>query len=120
MRVILRGELQRKRAIDLITVLDLNHTTYQVEIGEYEEDKTKSQRNYWHTLIGQLAGELGYSKGEMKEVLKLTILGPKTITLLSGEEKEVPPSSEDERKAGYSRLIDETIRIAAELGHVLS
>ena len=69
-------------------------------------------------MISLLADEIGYTPAEMKDILKDEILGLKVIEW-NGEPKEIHASSEDCKRHGYSKLIDETYRIAAEQGCVL-
>jgi len=83
------------------------------------EPKTGEQRGLWHALLADFGAELGYTLPEIKAVVKREYYGAETVTLPSGHKYEVVKSSEDEDRAGYSALIDFTLRFAAEQGVVL-
>ena len=67
-------------------------------------------------LIGIMAKELGYTPLEMKNILKVRIMGTEIVKDWEGKEVEQIPSSEAEKRHGYSLLIDGTIEIGHELG----
>ena len=90
----------------------------EVIIQEHKPDKTTEQRNWWHLLIGIMAKELGYTAGEMKSVLKNEILGQKEVEY-QGKTISREASSEELKKFGYSDLIEQTYRIASEVGIIL-
>lgn len=90
----------------------------EVIIQPHRDDKTAEQRGWFHVLCKILGEETGYTKGEVKELVKKAILGTKIIKI--GEhEKEVTESSEDQDKIGYSELIDGIYRLGAEAGIAL-
>lgn len=89
-----------------------------VIIQPHKDDKTIAQRNWFHTLCGILGNEAGYTKAEVKELVKQEILGT-TVVTIGGTEREVTASSEAEDKIGYLVLIDGLYRIAAEAGFQL-
>lgn len=83
------------------------------------KDKTAAQRNYWHQLLEAFGKEVGYSKLEMKQVIKEEVLDWVEVKLPDGTVKKVCPSSEEAERAKYAELIDHTIRRAAECGVLL-
>lgn len=91
----------------------------EIEVRQRRKEKTHDQRKAWHALLTEFGRHLGYTMPQMKEVVKRELLGSEWITLPNGKKYEVIPSSEDEDRYGYSRLIDETLRIAAENGVLL-
>lgn len=90
----------------------------EVIIQEYQPEKSNEQRNFWHLLLGLIADETGYTKEEVKELVKKAHLGTKVIEI-GGIEKEVTESSESLAKTSYADLIDYTYRLAAEAEIVL-
>ena len=92
----------------------------ELSIGPRRKEKSHQQRKKWHAMLEDMARQLGYTKPQMKEVVKSELMGSEWITLPSGRKYEVIPSSEDEDRFGYSELIEGTYRVAAENGIVLS
>jgi len=88
----------------------------QVTIEDYKHDKTAAQRGFWHVLINIMAKELGYTPLEMKNILKVKIMGTEIVKDLDGNDLEQIPSSEAEKRHGYSLLIDGTVEIGHDLG----
>jgi hypothetical protein len=117
--IILRGDLQKFNAIEWLKNYIPGDTIWEVEFRPHVEKKTMSQRNYWHKLIEIIAPHFGYTKAEMKDVVKEHVLGSQTYLGLDGVEKERLPSSEELKKKEYGELIDATIRLAAEEGIVI-
>jgi hypothetical protein len=107
----------RQNAVEAVSKLT-SEPIMEVIIQEWKEDKTASQRGFWHILIGIMAEELGYTKAQLKVILKDEILGTEQVEY-KGKIKDISASSEDEKKAGYSFLIEQTYVIAAEQGIVL-
>lgn len=106
-----RGLMTELKAMDL-------SKPKQVEIKDYKKDKTAEQRSWFHTLCGLLGEELGYTKGEMKECIKQEEIGTKEI-VIGGATRQITASSERLSREDYSKLIETTYRIAAEVGVVL-
>jgi len=91
---------------------------HQVTIEPYKDDKTAEQRKGWHLLLGILAKHCGYTLPEIKDVIKIETIGMQQMEW-KGKIIDRIPSSEDEKKHGYSDLIEQTYRIGAEMGCVL-
>jgi hypothetical protein len=88
---------------------------YRITVQDYKEQKTIEQRNFFHTLCGILGDELGYTKGQMKEVIKQELMG-KEIVVICGVEKEITRSSEELGKEEYSQLIETAYQVGALMG----
>lgn len=88
---------------------------YRITVEDYKEDKTAEQRAFFHTLCGIFGDETGYTKGEIKELCKVELMGTTVITL-AGKTTEVTASSETLHKLEYSELIETCYRLAAEAG----
>lgn len=91
---------------------------HQVTIEPYKDDKTAEQRKGWHFLLSILAKHCGYTLPEIKDVIKIEAIGMQQMEW-KGKIIDRIPSSEEEKKHGYSDLIEQTYRIAAEMGCVL-
>lgn len=116
--IIISSVVSKKRALEAVKAC-MSDKIMQITIEPYQHDKTAEQRKGWHLLINLLADELGYTPIEMKNILKVQIMGVEIVTDWTGREIEQIPSSEACKRHGYSKLIDETYRIAAELGIIL-
>jgi hypothetical protein len=90
----------------------------QITISDYKENKTNEQRNTFHKLCGLFGEATGYTKNEIKELVKAEVLDV-TVVTLAGREIEVRKSSEEVKRDEYSVLIETTYRLAAEAGVVL-
>ena len=88
----------------------------EITVKPESRNKTGSQRGYWHAMLEELGKALGYTPGQMKEVVKREYYGADTIKLPDGRQYEVVQSSEAEDREGYGRLIDFTLQLAAEQG----
>lgn len=92
----------------------------EVVVRPERAEKSHEQRGYWHILLRDLGRELGYTKDEMKQVIRREFFGSRWVTLPSGERYEVIPSSEEADRTEYSELIELTLRVGAENGVILS
>ncbi len=89
-----------------------------VEIKLFVKSKTSEQRAWFHTLCTMLGNELGYTMGEIKEIVKKHTLGSKEV-LVGDLSFEVTASSESLKREGYSQLIESVYQLAAQAGIVL-
>jgi len=87
----------------------------EVIIQKHRENKTVEQRGFWHFLLKIIGDETGYTLIEVKELIKKQLLGTKEIKI-GGVVREVTESSESQTRMDYSKLIEETYRLAAEAG----
>jgi len=115
--IVINGVIAKKRALASVNAC-MGDNIQQITIEPYVDDKTKEQRGGWHFLLGILGKELGYTLPEIKDVIKREVIGMKQVEW-KGEIIDRLPSSEEEKKHGYSDLIDQTYRIAAEMGCIL-
>lgn len=113
--IVVSTAIAKKRALRAVNAL-MGDNVCQVTIEPYQHDKTAAQRKFWHVLISIMAKELGYTVLEMKNILKVEIMGTEIVKDLKGNDLEQIPSSEACKRHGYSLLIDGTYPIAGELG----
>lgn len=111
----LKTKAIKKNCLNVIYNIKLEDGLYDVHVVKHVDDKTAEQRGWWHKLIGIMAKDLGYTAPEMKSVLKDQILGQMEVEF-KGKTIQREASSEDLKKFGYSDLIEQTYRIASELG----
>jgi len=90
----------------------------EVIIQKHKKRKTDSQRSYWHVLLAILSDETGYQLGEVKYLVKSTVMGLETVSV-GNKTVEVVQSSEKQDRENYSKLIEATHQLAAEAGIVL-
>lgn len=108
---IINSKTVRKRAAEAMMNIKADDDA-EVIIRKREHSKTAEQRNFWHLLCRIYGQEVGYTEQEMKEAIKHHVLGSVVVTI-AGKDKEVTQSSEKQSREMYSRLIDETYRLAA-------
>jgi len=87
-----------------------------LSIEEERVEKSHDQRKAWHALLAEFGREVGYTRGQMKSVVKRELLGSEWVTLPGGRRYEIEASSEAEDRYGYSELIENTIAMAGEMG----
>lgn len=88
-------------------------------VREPRREKSHEQRKLWHAMLDDMGRSMGHTPGEMKQIVKAEYYGVERIKLPNGHVVEVIQSSEEEDRAGYSRLVDFTTRFAAENGITL-
>jgi hypothetical protein len=88
---------------------------FRITVESYKEDKTAEQRAFFHTLCGIFGEATGYTKGEIKELCKVELMGTVVVSV-AGRDVEVTKSSETLHKLEYSELIETCYRLAAEAG----
>ena len=112
-----REKAQLREIALVLAHLDVSDSSVaEIIIRPAKKEKTGSQRGYWHVVLDELARALGHTPREMKEIVKQEYYGTTTVTLPGGQKYEILPSSEDEDREGYGRLIDYTLQMAAEQG----
>ena len=118
-----RCEIIRSNAMRYIRQLELDRPM-EIIIQPFKDSLSKQQRGGFHWLCQVLGDRLGYTAGEIKEMVKRDMYGTKIVTV-AGHMFEVTESSEydsegKKRKTDdYARLIDGIYRLAAEAGEVL-
>lgn len=113
-KFIIKSKQIRANAAKMVSELK-SDPIMEVVIREYKEDKSGEQRGWWHTLIGIVANETGYSPAETKELIKRNYLGETTVCI-GNITKTVTSSSEALKMADYAKLIDATYKLGAEAG----
>jgi hypothetical protein len=86
----------------------------EIVIRSPRKDKTHDQRKLWHAVLADIALDTGYTPAQIKTLIKEDYYGRDRLTLANGRTFEVLPSSEDEDRSGYSRLIDFTYDFCAQ------
>lgn len=108
---------QLREIVSVLAMLDVGDgRTAEIIIRPLRKEKTGSQRAYWHVVLDEFGRAVGSTRAQMKEIVKQEYYGADVVTLPSGREYEILPSSEDEDREGYGRLIDFTLQLAAEQG----
>lgn len=108
---------QARAVVEAIARLDVSEAhPAEIVIRPVRKEKTHDQRAAWHALLTEFGNAIGYTLREIKEVVKREYYGTDTVTLPNGKKIEIVQSSEDEDRDGYSRLMDFTLRFAAEQG----
>lgn len=113
-KFIIKTQQIKQNALDAVMSI-MQGDNMEVIIKPHKEDKTGEQRAWLHILFGLISEETGYTKVEVKELVKKQLLGTKIVTI-GKVTKEVTASSESESRKGYSELIEGTYRLAAEAG----
>lgn len=106
----------RQRIADLI--LRLPDQKYEVEITAYKPNRTVLQNKlYWHWLH-YLSGETGYSKDELHELAKQSILGS-DVKMILGKPVPIPKSTADLNIKDFIDYLTEFEAFFASKGFVL-
>jgi hypothetical protein len=113
-----REKLQRVLSL-LASFMITEEDDLEIEIRPRRKEKTHQQRKLWHAMLKEFGESIGYTLPQIKQVVKQKIFGTEWVNLPDGTKLEITQSSEDEDRYGYARLIDETMRIAAEQGVLL-
>lgn len=82
MRIILRGEAQKRRAIECIETADIDPAKpLAVTIEPHEEERSLNQNKLYRAQLGEAAREVGYSPKEMHDALLGEYFGTKSVTV---------------------------------------
>lgn len=76
--IIMRTELTRKTAIDLVASLPVNHDRpiWHVTVKPYKKNRSLDQNSLLHMWIQDIANETGNEVGVVKEYLRMKYLAP--------------------------------------------
>lgn len=111
--MIVANEKHRQKAIELIQKWKLSKPMEL--IGKpYKYDKTKEQRNWFHSLCRMFGKETGYTEGEIKDYVKQAYFGTKEVKIGKQVKVVADGSSEGLKREPYSELIETLYRLAAE------
>ncbi len=110
----------RKRLLDLLSMLSnmliKPEDDYQLTLGPARKEKSHAQRKLFHKLCTEAGKELGYTMGQIKEMVKEEHFGREEILAPNGKLYLVVQSSEESDRIDYSALIETLLRWAAENG----
>lgn len=113
----------RKRLLEVLSMLAnllvKPDDDLQLAVGPARKEKSHAQRKLFHALCKEAGDHLGYTKGQVKEIVKQEHFGTDTVTDRKGRRYEVVQSSEEADRADYSDLIETLLRWAAENGVAL-
>lgn len=90
-RLVLRDEQTRKRAIDLLSGLNLDKP-WDVSIAPHKTKRSMQQHRLYHLWVGIIAEHTGYSHDEAHELLKAQFLPPKIVDF-GGVTKQITAST---------------------------
>ena len=91
----------------------------EVKIGVKKSQRSTQQNSFWWALITILAKELGYSKDEMHEILKMKFLKRERVHEETGEIIEYLGSTAKLNKSEFSDLVSNLQQWASELNILL-
>ena len=111
----------RKRLLEVLSMLAnllvKDDDDLQLTIGTARKEKTHNQRKVFHALCTEAGRALGYTPGQVKEIVKREHFGTEDITDRQGRVyRDVVQSSEEADREEYSDLIETLLRWAAENG----
>lgn len=89
-----------------------------VTIEPYYRPHTRSQTAKVHVMIAEMADALGYTRAELKEVLKQELWPMKEVRFRTGS-VAVPKSTAELTREEASAVIERLIQVAAEMGVTL-
>ena len=112
--VIWKAEQLRQVSAQLLSLAVSNDHRLEVYIRPATREKTHDQRKLWHAVLNDMALETGYTPAQIKAIVKAEYYGPDKFKMPDGSTFEAIQSSEDEDRAGYSRLIDFTYQFCAD------
>lgn len=107
----------KQRALKAVMAI-LGEDGMEVVIRKRVTSGSMEQKAWFNILCRILADETGDSPEAIKEAMKVETFGRQPAKI-GGIEFDFTPRSDSEGMKGYSKLIDTTYRIGAELGVVL-
>lgn len=92
----------------------------QVVISEEPKSITARMRNWFHVVLDiiERQGETGYTKKELKDIIKYRAFGLEEVSLFGVLTPQLK-SSEDCGRREYSQLIEEAYKLANFIGCIL-
>ncbi len=90
----------------------------EVVIRKIKSHGTREQQAWFNIMVKMIADETGNSPEAIKAHIKEETFGKQTATI-GGKVIEFIPRSDWDGKEGYSQLIENAYRIAADMGIVL-
>ena len=119
-----RRTVIRSNAVNYILTSLPENKSMEIVIRQHRKTHNDEQRGGFHFLCQTLGDRLGYSKGEIKEMVKKCVYGVSQVIIGQRifqvtESSEVNEDGELRDTLDYSRLIDGIYLLAAEAGEVL-
>lgn len=111
-----RTKVQESLSQHIIALPDTE--AWDVVISKHKEGHTGEQRAFAHVLFGIFSNETGFTKDEIKMLVKKEAWGSHEIEI-AGKTMEVVKSTSGVKKDEYSELIEACYRLASEAGIVL-
>ena len=106
----------RRIAQEIVALNATAEHPVEVIVRAPRKEKTGDQRRLWHAMLAEVSVGTGYTPGQVKNLIKSEYYGVERVRLPDGSSFDVIASSEEEDRAGYSRLINFTIQFCAEHG----
>ena len=116
-------ESVKANALSFISNLSMDKSV-EIIIRRYRKSHSDEQRGSFHFLCQVFGDRLGYTKGEIKEMVKKHVYGVRTVHVGSKcfevtESSEVDENGEPRDTLDYGRLIEGIYILAAEVGEIL-
>lgn len=86
--------------------------SYGMEVIIRKKLRSDKSNRYYFNILELIGKEIGYSKEDLHDLLKLRVLGPKHITV-AGETITIPKRSSDLEQGDFGKLVDAAIMLAA-------
>lgn len=113
-RFILRDDDIKRRALAHIANCP-SDPPLEVIIRPHKENRSLAQNSLLHTMIREIANELGYSEQEMKDILVLKYLGTRTFEY-QGQEVETLVETSKLTVQQMNGFLHDVIEFAGEIG----
>ena len=118
-----RKEIIRANAVNYLQNANLEKSV-EIIIRPHRKSLTEEQRGGFHFLCQTLGDRLGYTLGEVKEMVKQHVYGSRTVkcgghVFQVTESSEVNEDGELRDTLDYSRLLDGVYLLAAEAEEIL-
>lgn len=110
-----RGRLHQVLSM-LANLLIKPEDDLELVLREARKEKTHTQRKLFHAMCAEAGRALGYTPGQVKEMVKQEHFGRDSIKAPNGKTYDVLQSSEEADRLEYSDLIETLLRWAAENG----
>jgi len=118
---ILTNSTHKENAVLAVMRIEPDSNKPLVVTIEHKTDwKSREQEKLFHKLVSLLADEMSCQLGDLKQAIKVCVIGyEQSINPLTGEVQEHLRSSAKYTKKEYTALIDYTYQAAAERGIIL-
>ena len=79
-RLVIRDEILRKRALDLISGLNLAKP-WEITVHPYKAKRSLEQNALYWSIVSAIADYTGHSRDEAHEAMKVMFLAPKCVEI---------------------------------------